>query len=543
MLRALIGLLVLGATVPEQEWRELKSAHFTLRTNLDADAALQAAVEIERTRAALLAAMWPAPHDVGIEPVDIIILKTRSEFEHYAAEGSRGLYSHSALPPRIVLWGAPDSWEERLTEMNPSGLPAPPSSPGSNAPALSRNPTTGRRGGYVDPRPPASVQDPEYSTHLELVQAGSASVLRHELAHHVASAVYGRLPLWFSEGQAQFLESLKLSEDGRTATIGLINPTAWLEYRRIRTISTLDVLLWETPLPGLSQGESMGRYGVSWQLYQWLFTTHREALRCYQEGLAAAETSPKAWARCFPDLVPEELNKALWAFSRTGKPAVLQLNVPPIGFEVKTRLLTEAEVHLVHAQVALAAPRRAELLEEARIEVERALAADPASVGALQLLAPLVPPKVRLENGRRAVAAHKDDGWAWLLLADALWDSQGSAEERYQAYQQAVSLLPDSPLVLGRAARNLLSRNERPEALVLAQRAAQLAPWNGEVQTIHALALAAAGRCAEGISAANQARSMLPPGSSGLTSALDIGLGRACPPEPQMDAGVTTGQR
>jgi tetratricopeptide (TPR) repeat protein len=540
VLLGLLALVLLGAPASGQDWKELKSAHFTLRTDLDADAAMQAAVEIERTRAALLAAMWPTPHDAGIEPVDIIILRSRAEFEHYAAEGSRGLYSHSALPPRIVLWGAPDSWEEHLQETTPSGLPSPglPPSYGSRG-----GMSGGRRGGYVDPRPPSSVEDPQFSAHLELVQAGSSSVLKHELAHHVASAVYGRLPLWFSEGQAQFLESLKLSEDGRKATIGLINPTAWLEYRRIRAISTLDVLLWETPLPGLSQGESMGRYGVSWQLYQWLFTTHPAALRCYQEGLASGETSPKAWARCFPDLVPEELNKTLWAFSRGGKPAVVELAVPPVGFEVKIRPLEESEVHLVRAQVALAGTRRPELLEEARMEVQAALAADPASVGALQLVAPLVPPKVRLENGRRAVAAHPDDGWAWLLLADALWDAEGPTEERYRAYQRAVQLLPDSPLVLGRAARNLLSRNERPEALALAERASQLAPWNGEVQTIHALALAATGRCSEGVSAAKQARSMLPPGSVSLTSGLEVGFGRACPAEEAQDAGVTTGQR
>jgi cytochrome c-type biogenesis protein CcmH/NrfG len=150
---------------------------------------------------------------------------------------------------------------------------------------------------------------------------------------------------------------------------------------------------------------------------------------------------------------------------------------------------------------------------------------------------------VRLENGRRAVAAHPDDGWAWLLLADALWDAEGPTEERYRAYQRAVQLLPDSPLVLGRAARNLLSRNERPEALALAERASQLAPWNGEVQTIHALALAATGRCSEGVSAAKQARSMLPPGSVSLTSGLEVGFGRACPAEEAQDAGVTTGQR
>jgi tetratricopeptide (TPR) repeat protein len=538
------ALLLLSVTGPGPGWQELKSAHFTLRTNLEPEAAMTAAREIERTRAALLAAMWPAPHEAGIEPVDIIVLKDRADFERYSAPGSRGLYSHSALPPRIVLWGAPSSWEEKLSELSPSGIPA------ARSPATSQPlPGPSRHGaGYVSMPAPSSSQRPqpvdgELAAHVELVRQGSASVLRHELAHHVASAVYGRLPLWFSEGQAQFLESLRLSEDGRSATVGLLNPAAWLEFRRIRAMTTLDVLRWNTPLSGLSQGDSMGLYGASWQLYEWLFTAHREGLRCYQEGLASQEASAAAWARCFSALEPKELDRLLWDFSRTGKPALLELSVPPVGFEVNIRPLTEAEFHLVRAQVALAAPRTQELIAEAQTEVERALAADPASVGALQLLAPLVSPQTRLDNGRRAVVAHPDDGWAWLLLADALWDTGGPAGERYRAYQRAVRLLPDSPLALGRAARNLLSRDERPEALVLAERAAQLAPWNGEVLAIHALALAAAGRCAEGTSAAELARRMLPSGSTGFTVALDVGLARACPGESPADAGVTTGQR
>ncbi len=538
----LAAVLVLTVTSPGQGWQELKSAHFTLRTNLDPDAAMAAAQEIERTRAALLAAMWPAPHEVGIEPVDIIVLKDRADFERYSVPGSRGLYSHSSLPPRIVLWGAPDSWEQKLSEMSPSGIPSapqrfagPPPSPASHH--------GGGRGGFVNSSRAAPAPDAEFAAHVDLVRAGSASVLRHELAHHVAAAVYGRLPLWFSEGQAQFLESLKLSEDGRSATIGLLNPSAWLEFRRLRAVTSQDVLNWDTPLSGLSQTESMGRYGASWQLYEWLFSTRRADLRCYQERLAAGEASASAWTRCFPDLFPDELDRVLWEFSRTGKPALVEIAVPPVGFEVKIRPLSEAEFHLVRAQVALAAPRKPELMAEAQTEVERALAADPGSVGALQLLAPLVSPPVRLENGRRAVAAHPDDVWAGLLLADALWDTGGPAGERYRAYQRAVQLLPDSPLVLTRAARNLLSRDERPQALVLAERAAQLAPWNGEVLTIHALALAAAGHCAEGASVATLARKIVAPGSIGLTTALDVGLGRACPGESAADAGITTGQR
>ncbi len=512
MALGIAALLLFGLAGSFQDWSELKSEHFTLRTNLDREAALQALREAERTRAALVAAMYPPLPAAGIEPLDIIVLKDRTEFERYAGEGSRGLYSHWALPPRIVLWGTPDRWEQRFSGPNAYEVP--------------------------HSRQSSSVMDFELQAHLELVRAGSSSVLRHELAHHVASAVYGRMPLWFSEGQAQFFESLKLSEDGRLAIIGLINPTAWLEYRRIRSVDAHDVLRWETPISDLSQGKSIGLYGGSWQLYQWLFTTHRSALRCYQEKLAARQESAAAWTQCFPDLRATDLDAALWEFSRTGHPALAEVAVPPVGMDVKMRGLSEAEVHLIRAQVALASPHLGNLLEEASNEVKQALTADPTLVGALWLVAPLVPPETRLEDGRRAVAAHMDDGWAWLLLADALWDTKGPSEERRRAYQRAVELLPDSPLVLARAARNFLSRNESLEALRLADRAAQLAPGNGEVLAIDALALAASGRCTEGMSLAREARAILPAGNVGLTNALDVGFARACAGTTPDDAGT-----
>lgn len=517
MLHAVAVLLVVAAN-PAQGWQELKSVHFTLRTDLDQATAMQAAIEIERTRAALVAAMWPPLHEAGVEPADIIVFRDRAEFERYAGAGSRGIYSHSALPPRIILWGSPDHWGQRMGAENTVIAP------------------TGRR------RAPVVGQD-ELLVHLQLAKEGSSSVLLHEFAHHIASAVYPRLPLWFSEGQAEFFESLKLSEDGRKATIGLINPGAWIEYRRIQSIDVIDVLRWNTPFMGLSQSESMGLYGASWQLYEWLFTTHPAELRCLQEQLAARVEVAQGWTRCFPNVVADQLGTALWEFSRNGTPRLVEIEVPPLGVEITARPLTEAELHLLHAQVALAAPKREELLREAATELNRTLALDPASVGALQLLAPLVPPPQRLEHARRAVDAHPGDGWAWLLLGDALWDTAGPAGERYLAYKRAVELLPDSPLVLARAAQNLLSRDQRPEALVLAERAAQLAPWNGEVLSIDALALAAAGHCAEGLSVAKQARELLPPGETGLSRALAVGFSRACPESFPPDGGVTTGQR
>jgi tetratricopeptide (TPR) repeat protein len=523
MARLLLALVLLAFPGPvDAAWQELKTTHFTLRTDLDPHTAIRTAVEIERTRAALLAAMWPPVETADIQPVDVIVLADGLEFERYAGRGSSGLYSHLALPPRIVLWGAPDRWEVRASgprwlELIPLGLPG------------------SRRGD-------SQVLRAEIAAHLEVVRAGASSVLRHELAHHVASAVYGRQPLWFSEGQAQFLESLALGEDGRSATIGRINPTAWLEFMGIRTTETADVLAWQTPGSQMPTGKTLGLFGTSWQLYQWLFTTRPAALHCYQERLAAAEDPARAWTQCFPDLVPGDVDRALWDFARLGTPATAQVRFRPVGLQVDVRPLSKAEVHLVRAQVALTAAtaaQRPELLDEARVEVDRALAEDPACVGALRLQAPGVPPGVRLASGRMAVAAHPDDGFAWLLLADALWDTAGPADERDRAYRKAVELLPDSPLALGRAARNLLSRGERAAALLWAERGARLAPWNGEVLATYALSLAAVGRCEDGRTVARRAHTALSGSEGVVTTALEEGLKRACP----TDAGIPPDER
>jgi tetratricopeptide (TPR) repeat protein len=438
--------------------------------------------------------------------VDVVVLADGLEFERYAGRASNGLYSHLALPPRIVLWGAPERWEVRLG--GPRWLEMPP---------------TGKT---------SSVAQVELGLHLSTVRAGSASVLRHELTHHIAAAVYGRQPLWFSEGQAQFLESLELSQDGRTVTVGRINPIAWLDFVRIRSINMDDVLGWQTPGLRLPRGESLGLYGASWQLFQWLFTTRPEGLRCYQQRLAAATPPAQAWSACLADLEPKEVDQALWEFARRGTPRLVELPVRPVGVEVNFRPLGLAEVHLVRAQLALAggaAGERPEMLTEARTEVEQALRADPACVGALRLQAPTLPPAARVEVGRRAVATHAEDGWAWLLLADALWDTGGAADERERAYRTAVRLLPESPLALARAARNLLSRRETSAALAWAEHAARLAPWNGEVVSVHALALGASGRCAEARSAADRARKALPARPGGVLDSLEAGLRRACP--------------
>jgi len=467
-------------------WQELRTPHFTLRTDLSAEDALRAALEIERTRAALMAAMFPPVEEVGVETVDVIVLADGMEFERYAGRASDGLYSHLALPPRIVLWGAPDRWEVRV-----SG--------------------------------PHSVKFPS------AVRAGSSSVLRHELAHHIAAAIYGHQPLWFSEGQAQFLESLRLAEDGRSATLGLINPVAWREFSNVRSIGTADVLAWQTPGVRLPMGESLGLYGASWQLFRWLFTTRPDSLRCYQEHLAASAAPDQAWKACLADLVPGEVDRALWQFALRTR--LVEVPVRPVGVEVNFRPIGPAEVHLVRAQLALtggAARQRSELLAEARDEVEQALRVDPACVGALRLQAPTLSPAARVEAGRHAVAAHAEDGWAWLLLADALWDTGGAADERERAYRAAVRLLPESPLALARAARNLLSRRETSLALAWAEHAARLAPWNGEVVSVHALALGASGRCAEARSVADRARKALPAGPGDVLDSLEAGLRRAC---------------
>jgi hypothetical protein len=132
-------------------WRELTSAHFRVRSDLDQEDARETVRRLEEIRASMLATLWPGAPDPP-NRTEVIVLRSRIEFMVFARDPQ--------VPP--VLWG--------LRSERP-------------------------------PLPPTLIfSGTDYRT---------MGVLAHELAHDLSRWYMPMQPPWYSEGIATFLETLR----------------------------------------------------------------------------------------------------------------------------------------------------------------------------------------------------------------------------------------------------------------------------------------------------------------------------------------------
>jgi hypothetical protein len=464
---ALALLLVGGAAFSEETktgWTEVKTAHVTLRTNLSPEAARRGALLAEKSRAALLAAAWPEAK-LTEDRIELIVLSSRQDFESYFGSLVSGEFVHMGYPPSVFLFGTPERWEDRRTR--------------------EREVTW-------------------FQTHALAPYAPSTrSVLRHEMVHHLMSFFYRREPRWFAEGFAQFLETARFSEDGKSVTLGDINLDAVREYTSFRTFTVADALAWGTTFEPKDDGSIRGLYGMSWMMVLWLYDTRPADFVRFQKLLATGLDPSKAWKVVFPTLTPGEVDREIFHFSRYGHYGVTTVTIPETqAADVHLRPMTSAEMHATLATIALAAKQT----KTALAEVGEALVDEPGNVAALRLQTELVQPRERLVLGQLAVKTHPEDGLAWLTLADALREGGGSWDETERAYRKAIELRPDHPAAYNVLAWMVLRDGHAAEALQLASAAVRMAPWDANILDTLASVQAALGKCSEAIS--TQARAL-----------------------------------
>jgi tetratricopeptide (TPR) repeat protein len=452
---AAFALLVLTPVASADDaktgWMEVKTKHVTVKTDLSHKDAVRAAVLAEQTRAALLAAAWPGSR-LDQDRIELIVFSNHQEFERYFGDFVTDKVVLGDYPPTVFLYGAPDRWERRVT--------------------------------------------------LEL--EGTVSVLKEALAQHLSTFFYRRQPRWFSIGLAEFLETLRVAEDGKTATLGIPNLQAMNDYGTHRSINVADALAWGTTLNPTDEGTLLGLRGLSWLMVVWVYNTHLPEFVRFQKLLITGLDPAKSWKVVFPTLVLGDLDQELNHFLRYGSQGISTVSIPQ-GDEVtldSERTLSSAEVHALRAEAALAAGHA----KDAPAELSAALADDPSNVAALRQQMPLVKPAERLALARRATAVHPEDGLAWLMLGDALREGGGSPEECAQAYRKTIELLPDHPAAFNALATLDLKKGAPALALPQAQAAVRMAPWDAVMLETLASALAGVGRCGE--AAATEARAM-----------------------------------
>ena len=459
----LLGVLLSTVARADSGWREIQTPHVVLRTDLGSGAAREAALAAERFRAEIIAAAWPqAPLPAG-DRIEMTVFSNGLDFEHHFGRGVDGIFFHD-VPPYAVLYGTPDRWQHRATLATPE----------------------------------------------------TTSVLRHELVHHLASSIYRRQPRWFAEGLAQFLETVRPGEDGKTVVIGAVNLEAMQKYRSFRSLRVADALGWSAKLDSIPEATVHGLYGLSWLMVHWLYNTHPAQFDQLQGLLARGIDPDKAWKIILPGLNTPDLDEALNQYLRLGNYSEFDAPFTMPALATKEVPLTEADVHAERARVAMAAARaasdRASHDEEARRELAAALKLEPANASALLLQARGAPAAERAALARRITESHPDDARGWVALGQALESSPAAAAEREAAFRKAIALRPDDPTPLNDLARLYARQGKATEAAPLIGKAIQLAPYDPGILDTLAAVQAQLGRCSEAVASQARAIDALPDG-------------------------------
>jgi tetratricopeptide (TPR) repeat protein len=457
---ALVALLVPAAWGGETGWREIRAPHVVLRTDLNSRDAREAALTVERYRAELIAAAWPRANFPMGDAIEMTAFAGRGDFEHYFTRRVTGVFFHD-LPPQAVMWGAADGWEQRKFMASPE----------------------------------------------------TTSILRHELTHHLAASIFRRQPRWFSEGLAQFLETIRPTDDRKSVVIGVANYEALTKYTRRKNVNVSQALSWKGKLDSRDPRTTSALYGVSWAMVHWLFNEHSDQFVQLQALLAKGIDSDKAWKVILPALGAPNVDEALANYVHNGKYQEFHIPLPPLpDLALTERPLSEADVHATRANVAfhasLSVQASAELRSEADQELTTALQLEPKNLLAEQLQIRLVPPPQRAALARKLTVEHPDDGQSWLVLSQML--GPDSPDERWAAVSRAVELLPDNPRALNSKAWLLLKQGKAAEAAAPATRAVALAPYSPQILDTLAAVQAALGRCTEAVATQERAVELLP---------------------------------
>ena len=304
---SVLGMLVLAATATAGEtgWREIQAPHVKLRTDLGSGDAREAALTVERYRAEIIAAAWPRASFPPGDVIEMTVLANGVDFERYFGRTIAGSFFHD-VPPHAIMYGSPDRWEKRAT--------------------------------------------------LRLSETNS--ILKHELTHHLAAMVFKRQPKWFAEGLAQFLETVRPSDDGKSVIVGAANLEARTNYLRIRSLRVADALRWAGPLDTHDEMTIHGYYGLSWMMVHWLFNEHPDQFTQLQVLLSKGVDSEKAWKVIQPGLGTSDVDAAIQAYAQHGNYQEFQAPfTPPTATGFTEKPLSEADVHATRARVALNASR------------------------------------------------------------------------------------------------------------------------------------------------------------------------------------------
>lgn len=319
----------------------------------------------------------------------------------------------------------------------------------------------------------------------------------HEYYHSLTIPYFPNLPVWVSEGMADFYGNSKISD--KTALLGMqdFNLVALLHQQSLIPLTTLFQVQQNSPYYNESNKVSIF-YGESWALAHYLMVgengAHRPELSTYLNALGQGTSEQDAAAKAFGD--PGKLQKALQAYVnsasfyefRTAAPD----KIPESAVEVHPISDAEADAYrggflALHKQYKPAE----DLLQEAiRLDPKLALAQQNLAISyyfqdksadALTALSAAIEldPHVTVTRYLRADLTSRHSG-------------SGQSDPQVEAdLRAAIATNPNFAPAYGMLANHLASRGEQlDEALDFAKKSAALEPGNSYYQLSVARVLA-----------------------------------------------------
>jgi tetratricopeptide (TPR) repeat protein len=487
-LAVLASLATLGCTPPltgpaagGAPWTEIRSRHFTLRTDLDDAEALRALHAIEEIYAVFKRVAFPSesdPHD----RIDVTVFARAKDYKAVAPRGSKGYFE----------WSLPN-------ELEPT-------------------PTMVMHGALDD---------------------DARRVFQHELTHFFVHQAFGGVPVWFDEGLAEYYSTVTVANG--FAYVGLRRPDWRINLQRaarwkagrddeiwvpIQALPTLDRLVSLTPASFYLRGAespmadrmSTTNYVGAWGLVHLLHDGPAEYRRRYAalaNLLQHGKPFVLAWRAAFGGV---DTSRLAASYAHHFAIPVTWHAVPfapgPTTPQHEQRGMRDAEVHLLwarmlrwsgaslelasrHLEAAAASERdspevafwRAEFAASARRDVEEAV------------------------RGFDAALVKKPDDPRLLLgLARALlqWKEVGDAPPgRLDRTIEALAQRAASPIQLDFVARWHLDRGRLTDAAPIAARAAKADPTCGPCWDTWAQVAYAKGDVAEALAAEQRAVAVL----------------------------------
>jgi tetratricopeptide (TPR) repeat protein len=349
-------------------------------------------------------------------------------------------------------------------------------------------------------------------------------VLAHEVAHELIRRRMPGAPRWFHEGLAGYLQTVVALDDHRVrfgfgATDasegqGSLTSPALQIPRNLLSLDETASRSWETaPEDALSDLYLSARLWVSL-----LRTEEPVRMRALEVALASGTPWRLAWADLRRGLDVGPLYEKLWRLVQargwTTELRVFAPLPPGIGRPRGERLLAPWEVHLTLADLWVMAGRirsGESLGGQVRAEIEAAVAAAPGEPVALVRLAELErEPDLRRGQAEALVQRFPSSAEARVFLARLLRDEGGPVEGRREAALAAVTAAPDSVDALTAYAVEELRAGNASGAVRSLVRAEQLEPWNPGVFVARAVVLGAIGRCEQAIDSLRRALDVLP---------------------------------